>query len=68
MPKGGEWQGFYQSPNFIYLKIATNGEQASGVWRAKGQRRGELEGVIRGGVLDYTWREESLNPENKSSA
>jgi hypothetical protein len=68
MPAGGTWQGFYQGPNYIYLRIATNGTQATGEWRSKGQRRGELEGTIRGGLLDYRWREESLNPGNRSSA
>jgi len=67
MPQGAEWQGVYQGPNFIYLRIFTHGELATGEWRARGDRRGELTGKISGNMLDYRWREYSLNADNKSA-
>lgn len=67
LPAGAEWAGFYQGPNYIFLRITTNGPDATGIWRAKGQRRGELRGIIRGDLLEYRWREYSLNPGSKDS-
>lgn len=66
MPQGGVWQGVYQGPGYIYLRILSDGDVARGQWRAQGSQRGDLWGSIHGNRLDYSWREESLNPANKS--
>jgi hypothetical protein len=65
-PSSKDWQGVYQGPYHIFLRIETNGEHAGGTWRAAGNRTGELEGVLDGNVLRYTWTE-NAGPESSWS-
>jgi hypothetical protein len=57
MPLGSTWQGVYQGPYHIYLRILTDGSRATGNWRAVGERNGEFTGEISGNVLNLTWTE-----------
>ena len=61
MPKGADWQGVYQGPYHIYLKITRAGDHAQGQWRAMGGREGELWGDLDGNVMKFTWSEHDLN-------
>lgn len=53
------WDGIYQGPYHIYLRIQTHGDQAVGTWRALGERNGELKGKIKGDTLFFAWTEEA---------
>jgi hypothetical protein len=57
MPIGRNWEGVYQGPYHIYLRILTNGNQAKGDWLAIGERSGEFTGEIEGNVLTLHWTE-----------
>jgi hypothetical protein len=57
MPQGGEWQGVYQGPYHIYLRITRVGDHAQGTWRAMGGREGALWGDVDGNVMRFTWSE-----------
>jgi hypothetical protein len=65
-PTAKDWQGVYQGPYHIFLRIETDGERAGGTWRAPGNRIGAFEGVLDGNVLRYTWTE-SAGPESSWS-
>lgn len=56
-PSSAKWDGIYQGPYHIYLRIQTNGDHAVGTWRALGERSGELEGEIEGDTLVFDWTE-----------
>jgi hypothetical protein len=51
------WQGIYQGPYHIYLRLMADGELASGTWQAMGERTGEFAGEIEDGVLRFNWTE-----------
>jgi hypothetical protein len=51
------WDGIYQGPYHIYLRIQTYGDRAVGTWRALGERNGELKGEIEGDTLVFDWTE-----------
>jgi len=57
MPQGAEWQGVYQGPYHIYLRITQSGAHAQGTWRAMGGREGELWGDLDGNVMKFTFAE-----------
>jgi len=57
MPRGGDWQGVYQGPYHIYLRITRAGDHARGTWRAMGGREGELWGDLDGNVMKFTFAE-----------
>lgn len=57
MPAGRQWQGVYQGPYHIYLRIVTQGAHASGNWQAIGGRSGEFTGHISGNLLSLSWTE-----------
>lgn len=52
-----QWDGIYQGPYHIYLRIETKGDHAVGTWRALGERNGELQGRISGDTLTFDWTE-----------
>lgn len=54
-----KWDGIYQGPYHIYLRIQTNGDRATGTWRALGERNGELTGRIEGDTLVFDWTEQA---------
>lgn len=60
MPQGAEWQGVYQGPYHIYLRITRAGSQAQGTWRSMGGRSGALWGDLEGNVLKFIWSEHDL--------
>jgi hypothetical protein len=60
MPQGADWQGVYQGPYHIYLRITRAGDHAQGTWRAMGGRQGELWGDLDGNVMKYTFTEHDL--------
>ena len=60
MPQGGEWQGVYQGPYHIYLRITQAGGHAQGTWRAMGGREGELWGDVDGNILKFNWAEHDI--------
>lgn len=64
MPHGGEWQGVYQGPYHIYLKITHTGDHAQGTWRAMGGREGELWGDVDGNVLKFSFTEHDANSKS----
>jgi hypothetical protein len=47
-PVAAQWDGIYQGPYHIYLRIETKGDRAVGTWRALGARDGEVNGNITG--------------------
>lgn len=57
MPDGRQWQGVYQGPYHIYLRILTRGTHASGNWQAIGGRNGEFTGKVSGNLLSLSWAE-----------
>lgn len=62
----GDWQGIYQGPYHIFLRIDAQGTQAQGTWRAAGNRTGEFSGELDGNVLRYTWTERRSPEESWS--
>jgi len=60
MPQGGEWQGVYQGPYHIYLRITRVGDHAQGTWRAMGGREGALWGDVDGNVMNFSWSEHDM--------
>jgi len=60
MPTGADWQGVYQGPYHIYLRLTRAGDHVSGTWRAMGGRSGELWGDLSGNVMKFTWSEQDL--------
>jgi len=56
-PPASAWQGIYQGPYHIYLRLVTEGSRASGTWQAMGERSGEFSGEISGDVLNFDWSE-----------
>lgn len=60
MPEGSEWQGVYQGPYHIYLRITRVGDHAQGTWRAMGGREGALWGDLDGNVMNFTWSEHDM--------
>lgn len=52
------WQGVYQGPYHLYLRLRVQDEKAIGFWRAIGNRSGRLVGKIDGDRLDFAWREQ----------
>jgi hypothetical protein len=58
MPINSRWEGLYQGPYHVSLNIRTQGNRATGTWRAIGDRQGEFHGTISGNllVLDFTER------------
>jgi hypothetical protein len=60
MPEGSEWQGVYQGPYHIYLRITRVGDHAQGTWRAMGGREGALWGDLDGNVMNFTWSEHDV--------
>jgi hypothetical protein len=58
-PRAARWDGIYQGPYHLYLRIETNGDQAVGTWRALGERNGELKGEIDGDTLTFDWTEQA---------
>ena len=56
-PVSARWDGIYQGPYHIYLRIETKGDHAVGTWRALGERSGELKGEIKGDTLFFDWTE-----------
>ncbi|HEX6276245.1 MAG TPA: hypothetical protein VFZ53_24560 [Polyangiaceae bacterium] len=65
MPQGAEWQGVYQGPYHIYLRITRTGDHAQGSWRAMGGREGKLWGDLDGNVMKFTFAEH--DQKSKSS-
>jgi hypothetical protein len=51
------WQGVYHGPYHIYLKVDVQGQQASGNWRAVGERSGTFTGKLSGDRLAIAWEE-----------
>ncbi len=60
MPPNSEWQGVYQGPYHIHLRILTEGNKATGSWSAIGGRTGELSGTVSGNVLVFNWNEHGI--------
>jgi hypothetical protein len=60
MPGGAHWRGVYQGPYHIVLNIWTQGNRASGNWRAIGDREGVFSGTVRGNLLVLDWSEREL--------
>ena len=60
MPPGAEWQGVYQGPYHIYLRITRAGDHAQGTWRSMGGREGELWGDLDGNVMKFTFAEHDV--------
>lgn len=58
-PASARWDGIYQGPYHIYLRIETKGDRAVGTWRALGERNGELKGQIHGDTLTFDWTEQA---------
>jgi hypothetical protein len=58
-PSSAQWDGIYQGPYHIYLRIETKGDSAIGTWRALGERNGELKGHIHGDTLTFDWTEQA---------
>ena len=56
-PPPAAWEGIYQGPYHIYLKLVTEGSHASGTWQAMGERSGEFSGEISGDMLNFEWSE-----------
>jgi hypothetical protein len=56
-PTSANWDGIYQGPYHLYLRIQTDGNRAVGTWRALGERNGELRGEIQGDTLVFDWTE-----------
>jgi hypothetical protein len=65
MPNGADWQGVYQGPYHIYLRITRAGDHAQGTWRAMGGREGELCGDLDGNLMRFTFAEHDV--KSKSS-
>ncbi len=57
MPPRTQWQGLYQGPYHIQLRIVTHGNEASGTWSAVGDREGEFTGTVSGNLLVMDWSE-----------
>lgn len=60
MPAGATWGGVYQGPYHIMLNVWTRGAQASGNWRAVGDREGEFSGTVSGNLLVLDWSEHAV--------
>ena len=60
MPAGGHFRGVYQGPYHIALNIWEQGNQASGTWRAVGDREGQFWGTIFGNLLVINWTEKAV--------
>jgi hypothetical protein len=56
-PTSAQWNGIYQGPYHLYLRIEARGDRAVGTWRALGERNGELRGEIKGDTLTFDWTE-----------
>jgi hypothetical protein len=67
MPEGADWQGVYQGPYHIYLRIVREGDHARGTWRAMGGREGELWGDLDGNVMKFTFAEHDQNSKSSWS-
>ena len=61
MPPNAEWQGVYQGPYHIQLQIETRGNQATGTWRAIGDREGRFSGTVSGNLLVLDYSESGLS-------
>ena len=57
-PPAEAWQGVYQGPYHLYLRLRVEDGNAIGFWRAVGNRSGRLAGKIDGDRLDFAWREQ----------
>lgn len=62
----GDWEGIYQGPYHIFLRIDAHGSRAQGTWRAAGNRTGEFSGDLEGNLLRYTWTERRSPEESWS--
>jgi len=62
----GDWEGIYQGPYHIFLRIDAHGSHAQGTWRAAGNRTGEFSGELEGNLLRYTWTERRSPEESWS--
>jgi hypothetical protein len=60
MPPGAQWQGLYQGPYHITLNIWSQGNRASGNWRAVGDREGQFFGTVFGNLLVLNWTERAV--------
>lgn len=67
MPAGSSWRGVYQGPYHIALNIWTQGSQASGNWRAVGDREGEFSGTVFGNLLVLDWNEHATGSAERWS-
>jgi hypothetical protein len=60
MPAGANWRGVYQGPYHIALNVWTQGNRASGNWRAVGDREGQFFGTVFGNLLVLNWTERAV--------
>jgi hypothetical protein len=60
MPANARWEGLYQGPYHIELRIQSRGNLANGSWRAIGGREGEFSGTVSGNLLVIDWSEHGL--------
>lgn len=67
MPPGEAWRGVYQGPYHIALNVWTHGSQASGNWRAVGDREGEFSGTVFGNLLVLNWNEHATGSAERWS-
>jgi hypothetical protein len=61
MPSGARWRGLYQGPYHLMLNVWTQGNRASGNWRAVGDREGVFRGTVRGNLLLLRWNEHAIS-------
>lgn len=56
MPEGGSFTGVWHSPQYGTMQMEQNGQQVVGTYE-KDERRGRIQGTVRGNVLRFEWSE-----------
>ncbi|MFK7990730.1 MAG: hypothetical protein AB8I08_32215 [Sandaracinaceae bacterium] len=57
MPQGGSFTGVWHSPQYGEMQMVQTGQQVVGEY-TKDERRGRIQGTVRGGVMRFEWSEE----------
>lgn len=57
MPRGGSFGGVWNSPQYGRMELVQTGREVVGEY-VKNERRGRVEGRVRGNVLEFEWVEQ----------
>lgn len=57
MPQGGSYTGVWHSPQYGEMHMVQTGQQVVGEY-TKDERRGRIQGTVRGNVMRFQWSEE----------